>query len=268
MEFNTFLKRAKPLLVIYVYVFLYIAGYLYFGMRSEQSLSVFTELILLGVGVFAVVTTLLAWRSVPEEQKSIWQWLFVGMVLWVVADFIWAYYDLFTSIELPYPSWADLLWIIGYLPLGLAIIRFLKYTHVSITRKRALFAILGGGIFPTIILFSLLIPSADYFSGGDKLEWLLNALYPALDALLATGGFLCLVAWEYDDWRRPWFYIGAALALWAYSDIWYWLLVFLGIYDLGLLSTLMSDIPYAVAYLVAGLGGLRAFRVGTARVEI
>ena len=42
--------------------------------------------------------------------------LAIGISFWFIAEMIWTYYQVGLGIESPFPSVADLFWLIGYLP--------------------------------------------------------------------------------------------------------------------------------------------------------
>lgn len=44
--------------------------------------------------------------------------LFVAMLLWFIAELIYSYYQLGLQVDLPYPSIADFLWLLGFVFLG------------------------------------------------------------------------------------------------------------------------------------------------------
>jgi hypothetical protein len=73
--------------------------------------------------------------------QSFWLGLAVGFTLWGLADGIWAYYTLILKEESPYPSLADLVWLIGYVPLYYALISRLRTLKIVPTRRQTLLSL-------------------------------------------------------------------------------------------------------------------------------
>lgn len=144
------------------------------------------------------------------------------------------------------------------MPVGIAIVQYLTLHRLRLTPVRVILAALAGGLLPVCVLILLVQPFFETDRALQAAKLMVEAIYPPLDLLVATGGFLCLFAYEGKNWRQPWFLIGSALALWAYTDLWYWLLEFLNSYGLDLLTILRVEIPYDLAYVILGVGSLQA----------
>src|SRR3989304_786352 len=68
----------------------------------------------LALGVVILATLL--WRGLPlgNQSRLLWAGLAVGWALWTVAEFWWGIAALIRQ-EVPYPSWADFFWQLGYI---------------------------------------------------------------------------------------------------------------------------------------------------------
>jgi hypothetical protein len=67
-------------------------------------------------------------------------------------------------------------------------------------------------------------------------------------------------------WKSPWLLIAAAFLLWAFSDAWYWILIYVGHYGNNLRSVISVGIPDTLGNVLVGVAAwqwLREQRVET-----
>ncbi len=194
---------------------------------------------------------ILAWRNALPAEAFTWGGFSLGMGLWAAAELTWGIWTWATQASPPTPSLADGLWLLGYLPSALAILYCLVHLRPRITWNRVIFAVLCGAVVPGVIMFAVLRIST--LDAELDLGLLVNALYPALDILMATGGLLVfLVVFDRNARWNPWIFIGIAWTLWAYADAWFALLSFMS--GNSLIASTRIDIPYTVAYILIGIG--------------
>ncbi len=241
-----------------IYVILYIATYLLARQSGDGMVLIQENLVPILVSAFATLAAAAAWRSAPPDERDIWKWLTLGIGLWAAAEIIWAGMVFAWGEDVPYPSLADALWIVGYMPVGIAIIEYLAHHRFRLTHVKAAAAIIGGVILPLAALIYFIQPILEKPLDIRLSELVVKAVYPSLDILVATGGVLCLMLRKQSIWQDPWALIGGSLVIWAYSDLWYWLLSYFGIYAPDWFSAVRVDIPYGLAYVALGVGCLRA----------
>jgi hypothetical protein len=229
---------------------------------GPQAIQFLLGIIPIGGGVFASLAAWRAWKFFHTQERRVWAALFWGLVLWTAAEVIQAILVLFLGENIPYPSLADLFWLGGYIPFGLAVLFYLRYHRFELTPAKEALAVLGGGLLPVLLFVNFIRPvnASANASATTALnnQLLVEALYPPLDLLLAVGALMCVLAARARLWHRPWFLVGSGLAVFAYSDLWYWLLLFLGAYSQELFSVLRVEMPYGLAYLLVGLGCLQS----------
>jgi len=67
-----------------------------------------------GLAVLLSAFALLRYWGKPQDKFSrIWLCFTLGMGFWFLGELIWAVYALFLGVEIPYPSIADVLWLVG-----------------------------------------------------------------------------------------------------------------------------------------------------------
>jgi diguanylate cyclase (GGDEF)-like protein len=113
-----------------------------------------------------------------------WWMILLGLTLWVAGDGYWNAYRWLEGVEAPFPSPADALYILAYLPLLIGIGLLVRGG-----RPRAadvLDASIIGLAAGLTIWFAAIAPAAQAHQ-GSTLASLLVVVYPAMDYLLLVG---------------------------------------------------------------------------------
>ena len=195
-------------------------------------------------------------RRVP--QRRVWSLLGVGLLLWALAEMLWAYYQIGVGDDLPYPSPADFLWAVGTAPLLLGL--FLGHRSLGVRlspRQRAgaiglyavLLTLLAGGLLAPMFFSQPAVPWAEAFVGT---YYLVGDLTFAFIATLSL-----VVLWD-GLIGRPWLPIVIGALLFAISDTTFAYAAWIGVYSTGanVLSAAI-DVAYLAAYAAIALGAYR-----------
>jgi hypothetical protein len=121
--------------------------------------------------------------------------LSISLFFWALGELIWAYYNFFLNSNVPYPSWADVAYVLTYpfLAAGLIYLGQAMYMKLGLRKLR-------GKLF-VIILPIAVVASSWYFlvdiarggsitSGGGILTVFFDVAYPTGDALILAIAFL------------------------------------------------------------------------------
>jgi hypothetical protein len=200
-----------------------------------------------------------------EAPFAIWLNFSIGLWLWALAEVVWAGLNL-TLGEVPVPSLADGLWLLGYVFFGIGLLR--QY-RIVFGARRSLNGIFAGLFLLTLVLTLLIVvlvtPAPPLtvlrgiFSGQAPLGAYIDLYYPLGD--LAIGLLALGLVWLFRGGAlaRPWL----ALFIFTISDGLYAWLVQTGAYAWSAqqanLASLLVDLIYVAAYLVLGLGLLSHF---------
>ena len=137
----------------------------------------------------AVIVLFRQIRGHSQYSKS-FTFLAVGVGLWFTAEIIWTSYQVGVGIETPFPSLADGLWLVGYVPLAYHLYRI----YYTVTRK-----IVGGdtlvvlsAIVGVILAFLLYLIFGLSSQHQGVLELIINLAYPVLDAILLIPAIVIL----------------------------------------------------------------------------
>ncbi len=200
-----------------------------------------------------------AWSAISKQDKGklVWGLIATGLGLWALAETLWAYYELVAGIEVPYPSWADLFWLIGYWPFGLAIlIEYRKFQSAGdIQRRHVLNLVIL--LFAAIIARVVIWPILTSFDPERILESIINLAYPVLDLSLLALTLSIIIALQQGRFGFTWRLIGMGLVATAAADLLFSYASWNEIYDPpGQLNaiTLFIDTLFLLSYLVMGLG--------------
>ena len=117
-----------------------------------------------------------------------------GLFLWLAAELLWTYYELGLEIEMPYPSAADALWLVGYGP-------FIYYVYINyrlassqIPERKLITIFLTTIIIITAIaIFLFPIFDSALAGGSNWIEIVVSISYPVLDAILLTLAIMTVI---------------------------------------------------------------------------
>ena len=200
-------------------------------------------------------------------QRRVWSLLGVGLLLWALAEMVWAYYQIGVGVgvDVPYPSPADVLWAVGTAPLILGL--FLGYRSLGVRLSpgqrtaavgvyAVLLTVLAGGLLAPMFFSQPAVPWAEAFLGTYYLIGDLTF------AFIATLSLVVLVGWAgrktvAADRRSGRCCSPSRTRAFAYA-------AWIGVYSTGanLLSSAI-DVAYLAAYAAIALG---AYRQATLRL--
>ena len=145
-----------------------------------------------GFAVFSAVFALKRyWDSLRSRLSRIWLCFTFGMLLWFLGETTWAIYVLILNVETPYPSIADAFWLIGYIPLLIAIDSYVRLFRPALFKKMY---IISAAVVSavSIALFAILAPPI-IAAEDNVLALSISLAYPALDLLLFSEAILGLL---------------------------------------------------------------------------
>jgi hypothetical protein len=143
--------------------------------------------------------------------------LALALALWLVAESIWAYYELGLGIETPFPSLADVFWIAAYAPFGYHVFSTAKFFGKGIKKRTVLIVSTAGAIF--LFLYVQAIVGVSDLEGPDALVSLgISIAYPLFDVILIVPAVLMVTnAGKGQLTSIPWIFIAWILLVVADS---------------------------------------------------
>src|SRR5205823_9895384 len=199
---------------------------------------------LIGIsGLIAIASGIAARRC----SGTAWWMILLGLTLWVAGDGYWNAYRWIEGVEAPFPSPADALYILAYLPLldGIGLL-------VRGGRPRAgdvLDASIIGLAAGLTVWFAAIAPAAQA-NQGSTLASLLVVVYPAMDYLLLVGVVQLSFAGGLRSLSLRW--VSAAFATVLVTDVLYARMRI----DASFTASSYINIGYFAFYVLLGVAAL------------
>lgn len=204
-------------------------------------------------GSVIVMMKLLFYTKLERSEIHKFSSLLLGIVCYLIGETLYFYQQYFLQISIPYPSVAD----VPYLLASLFFSYFLFLCLFSLINRKGL------NPLPIILVSSLaifpiyLILSSAYNFGineSSQLEFIVNSLYYTFDAFMLVPALVILLNLKKKDpFIFHWIFITVALILLAISDVGY---TYFSIISESLLQEFewLWSIIYALGYLFLGIG--------------
>jgi len=213
--------------------------------------------------IFGLLATVLALKASQRFEpgaasRRVWLLFGVGMVILTAAQLLWTFYHVFLSQAEPYPSPADILWALGYVPvLGSLVLQYRALgAGTSLRLKLTVFAAYSIALIIAFVI--LLWPTLSQPGQATAIEILVTVYYLIGDLGMAFIATLSLLVLWNSLVGRPWLYIVISMLLVAVADLMFSYGLLNDLYAIG--SNLFSgvvDAVYLSAYVVAAAGAYR-----------
>ena len=209
--------RARHVIAIIIAVLVAVAYFLL--QSSTQWLVPGTDIIsALASGICSIIAFLIVDRWGSESRFGIVHiGMFLGVFFWFLGDITWVVYETILHFAIPYPSFADVFYLAGYVPIAVGMVQFLRIFHSSLSRKRAVAALLMGLLSFACTLLLVIGPLT--ISSEELLTKMFDVAYPALDSLLVLLAFLMVFIFRGGKMSGSWVWIAFGLLLNALADI-------------------------------------------------
>ena len=199
-----------------------ILSLVYIFQASYSSLmSPISNVLFLFLSIAAVSSATIAlkkyWKNLRDRYSQIWLFFTIGLLLWFVSKVVWSVYTMASNATMPYPSFADAIWLAGYVPIFAAMHSYLRSFGFSFSRIRySVFAL----IVSLVLLgcFILLVPPV--VAASEKgMTVLLSLVYLGLDLSLLSLSIHGLFVFFNGRIGVAWAFVSGALLLNAVGDI-------------------------------------------------
>ena len=151
---------------------------------SPYTRLVVSDLVFIVAPLVAAASTFAAHRR-RRERHSGWAWICAGCLTWAFGSVTWAVYELGLGEISPFPSFADLGYVLYAIPMAVGLSRFPTGTATMWSRLRLGLdtAVMTGCLLLTSALW-VLAPIVNNASGFNRLDAL---AYPLADVVIATA---------------------------------------------------------------------------------
>ena len=236
---------------------------------GTRLLEVVSDGLYLGAAIVAAILALVASSRFDHglPQRRTWILLGTGLAFWAVAECIWMYFQIGAGREVPYPSVADVIWGIGYIPLILGMYLGHRGLGVRLRTRQRVVAVVIYAVLLAALAGWLVAPMCGDLPAGSWAEAFVGSYYLIGNLTLAFIASLSLiVVWD-GLIGRPWLAITIGMLLFALSDTAFAYAAWVGVYAVGRnLISGMIDVVYLGAYLSIALGAYRQATLSLADV--
>jgi hypothetical protein len=178
----------------------------------------------------------------------------LGIGFWLLAECTWSLYVLAFRIEIPYPSIADLFWLVGYIPLLMALLLQAWPFRELLVSKKQLALTLGMFVLAFLILIATIPPLLG--QDQDLVALGVSVAYPLLDTLLLTVAIPIFLVFRKGSYWRPLLFVTFGIILQLFGDLAFNQAFFSSAYYAGSAIDLIFD----MSYLMLALGFYRALK--------
>lgn len=200
------------------------------------------------VAATAVIVSGLAlrkyWGNSGDKFSKIWTGFTLGMIFWFLGELGWTIYTLLLNVEIPYPSIADVVWLIGYVPLFIALYLYIQTFQIALSKKMFTTATIAVCIVSFVFLLFLVPPIFADTAEKDMITLTVDLAYPALDIVLFSLSILGLLIFAKGKIAQAWLLINGAILMNVIGDLLFSYTTLQGTYYNGHWSELFLALGY------------------------
>lgn len=238
------MKKAAIFLVMFLILFYAFQGYypefMYF---FSNAFPIFIS----GVALFSAFSALRRYYNKFGSRFSlIWMGIFVGVLFWFLGEVSWGICALSSSNEIPYPSIADVFWIIGYLCILSGLLLYAE-TFIKIVPSARIIGVTIMAIVYAISIIATFMPIIAFEE--DLVKLTLDLTYPILDVLLIYSSTLGMVIFFKGRIWRAWLTLCSAFICYAVADVLFGYVTIIGAYHYGSPIELLFHVGYILLAL-------------------
>lgn len=185
--------------------------------------------------------------DVRRRFQAVWFCFTLGTGLWVLAEFTWALYYFVLNVEVPYPSFADVFYLGGYVPIIAGLTLYLGDFSAGMSRRRLALAVVAIGVGVTLAM-GFILP-LEFSSELSAENLATNLLYPILDLVLVSLTILSLSIFIGGSLAKWWILFAAGSTLYVVGDEYFLYQIAQGSYYNGS----VDDLVFLLGYLFLAL---------------
>ncbi len=196
-------------------------------------------------------------RRTHGQRRRAWRWLSAGTAAWAAGQAVWSYYEVFLDREVPFPSLADVGFVLFPLAAAVGLVIWLGTQSDELAARGR--DVMDGAIIAGSLLVLSWVTTLGSVAAADGDGWLpltLSLAYPIGDLILATLVLIALARGSRTE-RTTLAVLALGLGGLALSDSAYVYLVSLERYS----SADLISSGWVIGFLFVGAAGLTVERV-------
>ena len=201
-------------------------------------------------------------RSATGRLRAAWYLLGAASGSWAIGEGIWCWYQLARNVEVPFPSFADLFFLLAVPLMAAGVVLLARESGAVSGSVRVLLdgAIIAGSLL--FISWATALGSAWHSGGESEFARIVGLAYPVGDVITATVAIAAL-ARARGTYRRSLVLLGAGVISLAVSDSMFAYLTQNGTYGNGN----WLDTGWVAGFLLIGLAALTPSRATASGVS-
>lgn len=233
-----------------------------FVLDDEQFSVVSTILFVIIPAIFVILSSYTAvkeWKN--KTQNKIAMIFFAGgVVCWFIAEQMWLVLSIVFKLD-PFPSIADIFYILGYPSFIVFFILYLKPLKSNITKNIFLFS----GTISLIFLIPALYVLTDYYHEDNPFAVTVGILYPILGSVLSFFILLGITFFFKGTHTNFWTMIFVGFLIFAITDT----LFLFTVIDDSYYNGHITDLLYLIGYifLIGGIAFYLKTKIETTKFE-
>ncbi|MBU6997498.1 MAG: hypothetical protein HXS41_02565 [Theionarchaea archaeon] len=178
-----------------------------------------TDMLAVATALLGFAASVYTWSRLRERkgESTVWALLSLGLLLWLGGETLWLYLES-TLQEVPFPSVADVSWLLAYPVLFAAL--FLEYKRLDVdlgrARKTSIQALI---LVATVIMIWALLYSIAVSDEISVTEKFLDLVYPIGDLALLYVALLLSCVYLGGRLGRSWILISVGFILFSFGDL-------------------------------------------------
>jgi diguanylate cyclase (GGDEF)-like protein len=180
------------MLLITIAFGLFYASMLALRPYGESALLTLSDLTSVSAAFWAASCAVMTSRRLRQNDRSTWAWIAAGCALWAAGEFTWTTYELVLHRETPFPSLADVFYLLAVPALLIGTLRLAAPRRITAQARILTDAFLFTAALAIPIWRDVLLPA---FRDGDGSVFThaLAAAYPLADIILLFGLAMALI---------------------------------------------------------------------------
>lgn len=241
---------------------------LIFSEAMEFEANIFQSILII---MTAAIDTICLWYlanryKLPTTLGKMWFLLGLGMLGWFIGEIIYTYYENFTEID-PFPSIADLFYLLAYIPLSIGLILQMRLLKITLPKRDKFIVFISFLIICIIVIVSVIILPIQEVSPIPEDEifaYFVAALYPILDLFLMLCIFVVFAKLYHGEINTAWLFLLLGFLLTVFADI-----IFNWVEVVGVepVTFELYDLLYLIGYILIYIGAFKVINIMTKTFE-
>jgi diguanylate cyclase (GGDEF)-like protein/PAS domain S-box-containing protein len=168
-------------------------AWLRFGWFGDLGTQAFSDISAAACASFAAVACFSTWRIESPSRRRPWALLATASASWAIGEVVWTFYELNLRQEVPFPSLADVAFLLAYPLVALGLLTLPTAPRAFSSRIRTVLDALIIGISILYVAWATFLGPLYHASEGTMIEQVIGLAYPIADVVLTAVAVFVVV---------------------------------------------------------------------------